>query len=284
MSAQEPRITRADIAETLQTVRDVAALTLTEPQWAEADAAASAIADALARDNPEALQEALADLELLGPTRLATGDGGSARANLPAPAHIQVLIRTLEQGAAQVDQNLLPVAVYLSDAASHEQVEAGVEALLATAGLTIVERGTPVLGSWFRRMRAAGNQAARSPSAREAVTSIVHAADAHFLQRPDAEVTATLMQNLPALIASLQPTKDAVLRVGAVLIVKVEWTVVVHQLTPGQRLLLDHNPELEYAPHSILAALGALGSQGFDGAPVSLPPDSPLQPSPLPSS
>jgi hypothetical protein len=282
MSAQRPRITRADIAETLQTVRDVAALTLTEPQWAEADSAASALANALARDDPEGLQEALADLELLGPTRLATGDG--PRANLPAPAHIQVLIKTLEQGAAPADQSLLPVAVYLSDAAVHEQVEAAVEALLATVGLTIVERGTPVFGSWFRRMRAAGSRAARSPSAREAVTSIVHAADAHFLQRPDAEVTATLMQNLPALIASLQPTKDAVLRVGAVLVVKVEWTVVVHQLTPGQRLLLDHNPELESAPHAILAALGALGSQGVDGSPASATPDSPRQPSALPPS
>jgi hypothetical protein len=280
MSAQRPRITRADIAEALQTVRDVAALTLTEPQWAEADAAASVLANALARDDPEALQEALADLELFGPTRLAMGD--SARANLPAPAHIQVLIKTLEQGTAQVDQNLLPVAVYLSDAALHEQVEVAVEALLATAGLTIVERGTPVLGSWFRRMRAAVVRATRSPATGEVVRSVVHTIDVEYLQRPDAEVTAILMQNLSPLIGSLQPTKDAVVRAGALLVVKVDWTVVVHQLTPGQRLLLDHNPDLESAPHSILATLGAHGGQGVDGSPASLPPDSPRQPSSLP--
>ncbi|MEI5098402.1 hypothetical protein RB200_06675 [Streptomyces sp. PmtG] len=41
------------------------------------------------------------------------------------------------------------------------------------------------------------------------------------------------------------------------LVVTVGWTVVVHQLTPGQQLLLDHNPDLETAPQTILAALGA---------------------------
>lgn len=273
MPAQGPRITRADIAETLQTVRGVADLTLTESQWTEAEAAANALANALANDDPEALQDALADFEILGPTRLATGE--SARASLPAPAHIQTLIRTLEQGTVQVDQNLLPVAVYLSDAAVHEQVETAVEALLATVGLTIVERGAEVLGSWFRRMWAAVVQATRSPAAREAAISAVRALDAEYLLRPDAEVTAMLLQNLGPLIGSLQPTKDAVVRVGAVLVVKVDWTVVVHQLTPGQRLLLDHNPNLESEPHAILAALGAHGGRRVDGSPASLPSDSP---------
>jgi hypothetical protein len=274
MSAQGPRITDTDIAESLQTVRAVAALAHTESQWAEAEAAASALANALANDDPEALQDAVADFELLGPTRLATGD--SARTSFPAPAHIQTLIRTLEQGTTQVDQNLLPVAIYLSDASVHEQVETAVEALLATAGLTIVERGAEVLGSWFRRMWAAVVRVTRSPAAREAAISAVRALDAEYLLRPDAEVTAMLLQNLGPLIGSLQPTKDAVVRVGAVLVVKVDWTVVVHQLTPGQRLLLDHNPNLESEPHAILASLGAYGGRRVDGSPASLPPDSPI--------
>lgn len=259
MSSEGPRITGADMAEALQIVQDVAILALTEPEWAEVSVAVSAIADALAHDDPEALHEGLADLELLGPTRLASGNEG--RVSFPAPQRVEMLIRILERGPVHTEQEVMPVAVYVSDAAVHEQVEAAVEALLDSAGLTIVERDTPVLGSWFRRMRAAGNRAAHSPATREAVTSIVGAADA-WLARPEAEVTATLMQNLGAVISALQPTKDAVVRVGTILVVKVEWTVVVHQLTPGQRLLLDHNPSLESAPHSILAALGALDSKG----------------------
>ncbi len=259
MSPEGPRITGADIAEASQIVRDVAILALTEPEWAAVSVAVSAIADALAHDDPEALHEVLADLEMLGPTRLAAGNEG--RVSSPAPHRIEMLLRILERGPVQTEQEVVPVAVYVSDTVAHEQVEAAVEALLDSAGLTIVERDTPVLGSWFRRMRAAGSRATHSPATREAVTSIVGAADA-WLSRPEAEVTAILMQNLGAVISALQPTKDAVVRVGTVLVVKVEWTVVVHQLTPGQRLLLDHNPGLESAPHSILAALGALDGKG----------------------
>ena len=40
-----------------------------------------------------------------------------------------------------------------------------------------------------------------------------------------------MLQNLGPVIEALQPTKDAVLRVGALLIVKVDWTIVVHRLT-----------------------------------------------------
>ncbi|WP_143168562.1 hypothetical protein [Amycolatopsis australiensis] len=45
------------------------------------------------------------------------------------------------------------------------------------------------------------------------------------------------------------------IRVGALLIVKVEWTIAVHQLTAAQQLLLDHHPQLLTSPQAILAAL-----------------------------
>ena len=48
-----------------------------------------------------------------------------------------------------------------------------------------------------------------------------------------AQITFTLLQNLGPVIASLRPTKDAVLRVGALLVVKMHWAVHVFQLTAG---------------------------------------------------
>ena len=63
------------------------------------------------------------------------------------------------------------------------------------------------------------------------------------------------MHNLPPLLGALQPTKDAVIRTGALLIVKVDWTVNVLQLTAAQQLLLDHRPQLASTPHEIVAAL-----------------------------
>jgi hypothetical protein len=149
----------------------------------------------------------------------------------------------------------LPVSVYLSDEAGHEQVVAAVEDLLAIAGLLVQGRDEPVVGSWFQRMRATAKQAVTSPVAREAALTAVHAADTRLVLAQDAQVTATLMQNLGPVLASLDHTKDAVLRIGALLIVKIEWAVQVVQLTAAQQATLDHRPQLSSSPREIVAAL-----------------------------
>jgi hypothetical protein len=149
----------------------------------------------------------------------------------------------------------IPVTIYLEDEEIHDQVETAVEALLATAGLQIERRDEPVIGSWYRRMWAAAGRALHSPATREGALIAAHAADTRLVLAQDAVVTATLLQNLGPVIASLQPTRDAVLRVGALLIVKVDWVVNVHQLTAAQQVLLDHRPGLIGSPHEILATL-----------------------------
>jgi hypothetical protein len=65
-----------------------------------------------------------------------------------------------------------------------------------------------------------------------------------------------------ALVASLQPTKNAVLRVGSLLIVKLDWVVNVFQLTATQQVILDNQPQLARSPHEIITALNlTAGSQ-----------------------
>ncbi|KAA9166322.1 response regulator transcription factor [Amycolatopsis acidicola] len=145
-----------------------------------------------------------------------------------------------------------PVTIYLGDETAHREVQAAVEELIEGAGGDIVEREDPVLGSWFRRMRA---RAADSALAKEAATAAAHALDSRVTLAQDATVTATMMQNLGPVLGSLHSTKDAVIRVGALLIVKVEWAVAVHQLTAAQQLLLDHQPNLLTSPQDILTAL-----------------------------
>jgi hypothetical protein len=92
-------------------------------------------------------------------------------------------------------------------------------------------------------------------SLHEASAVALHAAETRLVHTQDAQVTATLLHNLGPVITALQPTKDAVIRAGALLIVKVDWVVAVHQLTAAQQLELDHQPQLAASPHEILAAL-----------------------------
>ncbi|MDQ3787838.1 MAG: hypothetical protein M3422_11405 [Actinomycetota bacterium] len=156
----------------------------------------------------------------------------------------------------------LPITIYLSDESIHEQVQNAVVDLVTAVGGWIEHADDPVLGSWFRRLRAG----ARSPVGRELAQVAAHAAESRLVLAHDATVTATMLQNLGPVLTALQPTKDAVVRVGALLIVKVEGVVGVHQLTAAQQLQLDHQPRLATAPHEILAALqlDAAGTTAVD--------------------
>ncbi len=145
----------------------------------------------------------------------------------------------------------VPVTIYLADGQIHAEVEQAVGNLLATAGLRIIDRDDPVAGSWFRRMTAG----LQSPAGRDASMAALHAVDQRTLLRQDADVTARLMQNLAPVLGALQPTKDAMIRVGALLIVKVDWTVNIFQLTAAQQARLDHQPNLAMSPQQIVAAL-----------------------------
>lgn len=108
---------------------------------------------------------------------------------------------------------------------------------------------------WFWRIRARFSRAAHSPVTREIAMTAAHALESRTVLSQDAEITAKLLQNLGPLLTSLQPTQDAVVRVGAVLVVKENWVVTIRQLTASQQLLLDHAPHLQTSPRETLRTL-----------------------------
>ncbi len=176
-------------------------------------------------------------------------DAGAARA---APGWADT--RSADSGPVRptAPPAAIPVTVYLSDAAGSQRVEAAVELLLASAGVQITERDDPVHGSWFRRM---GARFTGSPAAQDLAATAMHAVESQLVHAQDATITANLMQNLGPTIAALQDYDEAVIRAGALLIVKIGPRLTVHQLTPAQQFRLDHQPELAWSPHQVLTAL-----------------------------
>jgi hypothetical protein len=178
----------------------------------------------------------------------------------PDEGHIEQVGRDQEAHAVApvvAERGEFPVTIYLADERIHEQVQSAVENLVNIAGADIVDRDDPVFGSWFRRLRA---KAAVSPGFREVAATAAHAIDARLVLSQDAAITTTMMQNLGPVLTALQPTKEAVVRVGALLIVKVNDAVAVHQLTAAQQVMLDHQPHLLTAPQHILRALNLASS------------------------
>lgn len=149
-----------------------------------------------------------------------------------------------------------PVTIYLSSESGHEQVEHAVDDLVVLAGFRITERDDPVLGSWFRRMRASLARAGGAPAREAVVAATAHQAELLLLQRTDAVAAEFLRTGVAPLLASLKETENAVIRVGALLIVKSGGTVQVMQLTARQQLILDHSPDLLAAPERVLQAVG----------------------------
>jgi hypothetical protein len=235
--ATVPPLTREQIAEVRQRVLELAA------QYGVEQPKAVALADAMV-------------------TRLVLpepDDAAGSRSDVTADmaAHLEGVPTSVPpvDWIAESDDITFPISVYLADGADSHAVEGALEGLLREIGIDVVERDDPVIGSWFRRMRGRIRDTARSPIVQELAEVLTHAADSRGVLAHDAAVTANLMENLGPLLTSLQPTKDAVLRVGALLIVKVDWTVAVHQLTTAQQLRLNHQPQLLTSPNDILYAL-----------------------------
>lgn len=153
------------------------------------------------------------------------------------------------------DSSEFPISIYLSTAADHELVQTAVEDLVRTAGAEILERAEPKIGSWMRRLIGRMKIATETPTGRDAATTAAHAVEARLVQAQDATNTATLMQNLAPMLTALQHTPSAVIRVGALLIVKNGDTLAVHQLTATQQFHLNHKPDLLASPHDILRVL-----------------------------
>jgi hypothetical protein len=157
------------------------------------------------------------------------------------------------QGTGESD---VPVTIYLGDGHTHGQVETAVEDALAGAGMYVAERQDPVSGSWSRNLRARMRSGAKTPAGREAMAVALHALEQRAVLEKDADIAQKLMTGVQGVITALQPERNAVVRMGPVLIVKADGHLTVLQLTVEQQLMLNHRPQLHRAPRDLLDALG----------------------------
>jgi len=169
-------------------------------------------------------------------------------------------VRVRFRSAVPVD--LVSVDIFLSDEDGHERVQAAVEDLLRVAGWGISHRDDPVAGSWFRRLWAKSGLTDGSLPA-----MVGHRVESELVRRADAEVTATMLRHVGPVITALQPTRNAVIWAGAVLIMKVDGVVSVRELSIDQQAWLNHRPALIAAPEELAAALGLVASGSPNGLP-----------------
>jgi hypothetical protein len=147
------------------------------------------------------------------------------------------------------------ISIYLDDAEDYVKVRRAIVDFIQAHGAEIVHVSPPVYGSVFQRLAARFRRSASRVEDSYLSELIKHRAEAEISLDSDARRTATLTQGLAPIIHSLQNTENAVIRLGAALIVKIDGSVVVQQLTVWQQRRLEVRPNLFKDPRSLLDEL-----------------------------
>jgi hypothetical protein len=136
------------------------------------------------------------------------------------------------------------IRIFLDDESAAAEVEAALREVLRNAGIDVVHRSDPIIGSWFLVLTGVLRRALVSDEVEETLARKLEAD--HADQNPD----------VARLIAALEHTKKASICIGRILLVKVDDTIVVERLSARKmrRWERDH-PELFRDPPAALAAV-----------------------------
>jgi len=122
-------------------------------------------------------------------------------------------------------------------------------------------RDLPKMASgWTRRAWARAKSALGSEEAKARLEKLESAVELEVLDRRRAEVDKTTSETISNLIAAVEDTEEAVIRLGSVIVVKHDgriWAERVDELTARQ---LDSNPAILNRPQEVAQFFGRTGA------------------------
>lgn len=174
--------------------------------------------------------------------------------------------------------NVVAVRVYTSDTGTGSRVAEELERMLVSFGFEVCDRESPILESWFQRIRVAFKVAFRSPQAADALVVAQRALEIQVYGRHQAEIDSQQGDAAAKVIESLSSTERAVVQVGSLLVVKLRgdlmmFTLSQLELAHLERRSLFRDPErileelqrLKESPQETAPPLAGDGAIGFPG-------------------
>lgn len=141
---------------------------------------------------------------------------------------------------SDMDQLQISVQIFLADAEPGPAVEEAVREVLLMSGVEDVRQEQLVIRSWYRSLTGLLKRATDSDATAEARRAV----ELQVLDRFQAGIDGVTGDAVAKLITALNQTSGAVIQVGSVLLVKVDETIVVRQLTSREMAHWQHNPDL----------------------------------------
>lgn len=175
---------------------------------------------------------------------------------------LAAVVRDISDGGIAITQ-VLPISVYLETATEEDvsNVRDATRSILANEDFEVFYEDPGVWGSWFGRSFARSMSALKSEQVRDTLVRTERALEMQALLLPQAQIDATQAGAAASLIASLSNTSNAIVQIGSILIIKVEGTPVVRNLTQTELSYLEHNRHLYSSPRQALEELSRISDE-----------------------
>jgi hypothetical protein len=160
-----------------------------------------------------------------------------------------------------------PVSIWLGDGAAHEAVELALSQLLDEMGLEIADPEPPQSGSWYRRSSARVRDATRHLTPEQIAAEIERKLRIELFDKAQAMIDNQEASGAAALITSLASEEKACIRVGSILLIKVDGQLTVTNLTQYQLAWLERNQTLLLDPVTLLQELAKLAGRTKEDRP-----------------
>lgn len=154
------------------------------------------------------------------------------------------------------------MSIYLGHGQRASDVEAALDQFLEEADLETFGQETPIVGSWYRRLWARTNRWTGHLDADQVAAELERKLRIEVFDKAQATIDNQQATGAAALIAALQGEERACIRVGSILVLKVDGHILVNNLTQYQLAWLERNQLLLRDPEGLLKGLGAIAAQG----------------------
>jgi hypothetical protein len=157
----------------------------------------------------------------------------------------------------------IEVVVYIAEAQDASEVEAATLALTDASGFVLADEFPPVRRSFWRRFTARTRELASRPEVETRLRELERAVQIQGIDLPQAQVDALQASAAAQLIESLNGQSQAAIKIGSILVLKLDDQLIVTTLTPGEMLQLSREPTLLSAPQTLLASLRPAGNEAL---------------------
>jgi transcriptional regulator with XRE-family HTH domain len=167
---------------------------------------------------------------------------------------------------------VIPLTYYTSsdDQEVATELEGAISAIVEASGFISIWTGSRESGSIFRRFFASSKKALTSDEAKEAVTKIARAAELQILDVPQSRADLALAEGVSKLLTSLDKSDTAFVQLGSLVVLKVDCTPIVFNLSQLELSAINKEPSLFRDPSALLEKLRGLRTNADGAARVSI--------------